>query len=355
MGIFDWLFGKKETTSNDKKEVNKPKEEKISETPEELKKTQKETNTESTEKVEETEVRILLSSLEKNEDYEMTYQGKLFSGIGYQEWSPNGQVQSEEVFVNGSKNGFDRRYRDDGKLEIESFYKDNRRTGLCKCYDLDGNLDLIIPYKNGEYHGTEEEWKDGRMIRKNIYENGTLLNTYEIDENGNQIERFEKENKVIIRGGDNMSGYNDCNVEVVLKKEELLDELNEQGIEIQDFDGDLWIGSVGETIEFLERYSKEECVLVTRFQIFDKEGQIYYEIIETETVNSSKPNEELNKTYYKKGHVNHPDPVEYNEMVEKEIEEFNENWEYNGDNRYFGYDVYTIEKFDLKLELETGY
>ena len=29
---------------------------------------------------------------------------------------------------------------------------------------------------------------------------------------------LKKENKVIICGGDNMSDYNDCNVEVVLKK-----------------------------------------------------------------------------------------------------------------------------------------
>ena len=166
---------------------------------------------------------------------------------------------------------------------------------------------------------------------------------------------LKKENKVIICGGDNMSDYNDCNVEVVLKKEELLEELDKLDIEIEDYDGDLSFVSIGETIEFIERYSNEEFVLVVRYQIFDEENKIYYEIIEIETINSTKPNEELNKTYYKKGHVNYPDPVEYNVMDEKEIEEFNENWDYMGDNRYHGYDFYMIEKFDLKLELETGY
>ena len=42
---------------------------------------------------------------------------------------------------------------------------------------------------------------------------------------------LKKENKVIICGGDNMSDYNDCNVEVVLKKEELLEELDKLDID----------------------------------------------------------------------------------------------------------------------------
>ena len=34
-----------------------------------------------------------------------------------------------------------------------------------------------------------------------------------------------------------------------------------------------------------------------------------------------------------------------------EIKKFNEEWDYDGDNRDNGIDIYTIENFDLDLEL----
>jgi hypothetical protein len=188
------------------------------------------------------------------------------------------------------------------------------------------------------------EYIKDRLNKSKDEENITPENQNHTEKEDNSKEEDMVE--VYVSSIDNMSGYGECGVTIYLTKEEYK--------EIEE-DISYYTDSPGGIIELIKKYSKEECVLVSRYQIFDKEDQIYYEIIETETVNSSKPYKELDKTYYKKGHVNHPDPVEYNEMDEKEIEEFNNEWDYMGDNRYYGNDVYTIENFDLELELKTGY
>jgi hypothetical protein len=143
-----------------------------------------------------------------------------------------------------------------------------------------------------------------------------------------------------------MSGYGNCDIKL---------SLNESQWEKYSGD-DYYTSTPGGIIDLIEQIGYEkECVMVSRFQIFDKDKKKYYEISEIETFNTSKKNKELNKTYYRYGYVNDPNRVVFNLMNEEEIKEFGKEWEYNGDNRYFGIDVYSIENFDLELELKTDY
>ena len=38
-------------------------------------------------------------------------------------------------------------------------------------------------------------------------------------------------------------------------------------------------------------------------------------------------------------------------LNETEIKEFEKEWDYRGDNKYNGFDIYSIKKFDLNEEL----
>ena len=230
--------------------------------------------------------------------------------------------------------------------------------------------DISIEKGEGEGNGGSDDLRQGE--RKQYYNSDGLRK---------KTTRTKKEKEIIIEkikvtiyGGDNMCGYNNCNVDILILKEDLDWYLEELGIDFDDFDGELWVGSPGIVVEIIESHSKEECVLVDRYQIFDNEKMIYYETVELQTILPNKSedgvNDDLNKVYYKKGRVtarlenesneqytarNRDNPIEYNIMNEKEIKEFNDEWDYCVDNRYYGFDIYTLKNFDLELELKTGY
>ena len=42
-------------------------------------------------------------------------------------------------------------------------------------------------------------------------------------------------------------------------------------------------------------------------------------------------------------------------LSESEIEEFETEWDYSSDNKYNGFDMYSIKKFDLNEELKNTY
>ena len=166
-----------------------------------------------------------------------------------------------------------------------------------------------------------------------------------------------KNKKVTLQGGDDMSDYNNCDIEILMSKEEFLDWSIYTEPEQWD-DYPIWLVDLGPggVLELTEHFSKEECVLVIRHEIFDDEKKIYYESIELETINTPKEKyKELNKTYHKKAYNNYPNTTEYNIMNEKEIEDFKNEYEDLPEVRNYGYDIYTIENFDLDLELKTGY
>tara|TARA_B100000767_G_scaffold21487_1_gene19251 strand:- start:1035 stop:1934 length:900 start_codon:yes stop_codon:yes gene_type:complete len=158
--------------------------------------------------------------------------------------------------------------------------------------------------------------------------------------------------EITICGNDNMSGYGKCNVSILVPNIKVLEILEEEGVDYDDFDGGLTL-SQGRGIEIIESYSNAECVLVERYQVFDKENQIYYEVISLEFFNNNL--EDRFRNIYKYAKINIDGPNKYIIMNKEQIRLFNNDWDYQVDNRYFGYDFYTTGNFDLELETTTGY
>mgnify|MGYP001619047964 CR=1 FL=1 len=80
------------------------------------------------------------------------YNGQPFTGIIVEYYS-NGNVAAEEEFVNGYRNGVQRRYFQNNQKQEEFNIKFNRIEGTFKIWDSSGNLK------------SESIWKDGDCIQ----------------------------------------------------------------------------------------------------------------------------------------------------------------------------------------------
>ena len=161
---------------------------------------------------------------------------------------------------------------------------------------------------------------------------------------------------VIVYGGDNMSDYNKCNIDVLIPKQDLIKILEEKGENILRFDGYLVPGSPGEAIEILSKFSKKESVLVERHGgMYDEDAEIQFEYITVETINFKEHSSELNTNYFKKGIRNSSGKIEWTKMNPEEIKDEYIDCVDNWGHKYYGFDIYSYENFDLALEMQTGY
>jgi antitoxin component YwqK of YwqJK toxin-antitoxin module len=98
------------------------------------------------------------------------YNGELFTGIAFTEY-PNGKIETEIEYKDGSKHGFDREWYEDGTLEHE--------------YRI----------KNGLAHGISIEWnKNGGKKFEGLYENGVVIYELEWDNTGKLVKEYRIEN-----------------------------------------------------------------------------------------------------------------------------------------------------------------
>ena len=114
------------------------------------------------------------------------------------EYYENGQIKSETLYVNGSKNGIKKEYYESGKLLSEFTYVDGEMEGDVKLYNPDGKMiyskyysngasatyfytedgiSHIIPYLNGKINGIEK-WYDqnGNETKHQNYVRGYKAN-----------------------------------------------------------------------------------------------------------------------------------------------------------------------------------
>ena len=176
-----------------------------------------------------------------------------------------------------------------------------------------------------------------------------------------------------ISGGDNMSGFNNCNVQFSLTLDEIKTlkylEIDIEEIEdhINDYPEDpLNIGTSSPGIDFEDiigqikekGYSNKEYVMVFR-SIMRPEEENNFSVNVRGVECTNKSLDELNKTYYLHGGP-FPDGSSKNDLSllsdidVKKVKEENGFYE-DGSGSYFGYDIYELENFDLELELKTGY
>lgn len=75
------------------------------------------------------------------------YQGKAFTGV-FEEFYSNGNLIGEITVVDGSVNGRQTQYYDNGQIKQEYFEKFNAMYGSYKHWDESGNLILYIIHDN---------------------------------------------------------------------------------------------------------------------------------------------------------------------------------------------------------------
>ena len=76
------------------------------------------------------------------------YQNVPFTGIMV-EYFPNGNIASEEEFLNGHRGGVQRRYYANNQMQEEFYIQFNRLEGIFRRWDVNGNLKRETVWQNG--------------------------------------------------------------------------------------------------------------------------------------------------------------------------------------------------------------
>jgi len=99
----------------------------------------------------------------------------------------NNQKKVEINYLNGKKNGIEKKWYKSGKITSERNYFKNLKIGVHEGYWENGSSKFLYHFNsNGEYMGTVEEWyKNGNRYRSFNYLNGK--------EAGNQKLWYKKE------------------------------------------------------------------------------------------------------------------------------------------------------------------
>ena len=153
--------------------------------------------------------------------------------------------------------------------------------------------------------------------------------------------------KIKISGCDNLGGTNQVELLVTIKDINEIKDFTDriESVDNKDWSFEIYGCNEGEIEHIISKYSTIDYTIVRRYQIFDREKGMYFDVREVD-----------GELYYLKCPIPKPGEKEnYTQLTEEEIQIFNEEWDYSGDNRYFGIDVYTNEQFSLELELKTGY
>ena len=324
------------------------------------------------------------------------------------EYNEYGQILYEEQNKDELLHGTQKYYYENGQLKSEHIWKDNKKNGVSKTYYENGQLK-----KEGKYNG-EEKFNQEELVReygkegvwKQYYENGNLekeevwegwIKTSETNydkngkvlrkEDGSLRKRIEKdlykEIEVIFNTSNdyNLSGFGENGVTVNISREKLLEVMSEIGLIDEDDEIDEYLLDEGNKIdlgglwfEIMEEYTDIESVCVIRTRIKTKylqnyEGDcIYLERRELETINfgmsfeektknpelQTKLDKQLNHDYYLQvkmiSGLLKTTNIEDKEEIKK-LEEIFTKQEQDGGIFELGGDLYHIEKFNLKDEL----
>lgn len=103
-------------------------------------------------------------SLTHDEDGKMWYQRQLFSGIAVDYW-PNGQLASEEHYIDGLQDGWSRGWHENGVLSVETLFRKGRATGLHRKWNPNGQLKSEEEIEQGIRLWSKEWNEDGRLLK----------------------------------------------------------------------------------------------------------------------------------------------------------------------------------------------
>ncbi len=81
----------------------------------------------------------------------------------------NKVVTKTSQYKNGIQEGKEKYFSPEGILLKEFTYKNGELHGVATYYDADGNLIIKGNYKNGRKHGTWKYFKNGKLIKEEIF------------------------------------------------------------------------------------------------------------------------------------------------------------------------------------------
>ena len=116
--------------------------------------------------------RVHISSISINDLGQRTKNGVPYSGevISYY---TNGKVESLEEFYEGRRNGFARKWFDDGVLAYESHYTNGFRNGHTRSWWFNSNKRSETFFKNGKVEGDAWLWyRNGNKFKHFSFKNG---------------------------------------------------------------------------------------------------------------------------------------------------------------------------------------
>lgn len=129
--------------------------------------------------------------------YRCTYPGNLFSYVTYKagkrnglarKYYTNGQVENEYTYNNDSIDGVQKVYYEDGKIEATIHFTDNKINGNMIYYFENGRIEETLYFKKDVLDDDAVlYWPNGRQKRRDTYENGKLKDGVCYDSNGTQI------------------------------------------------------------------------------------------------------------------------------------------------------------------------
>ena len=180
MGILDFLFGKKKTTSEPKATVKKPKKKT---TP----KIKKETIVRQ-EKSQTKEVKLYHDNGELRTQATLDVNDNPHGSC--KEWYPSGNIFKDQNFKHGVPHGSMKEYFDNGNLRIEYNYKDGNQHGKNNQYFEDGSKDIVAIFKDGKEHGLKEQYyASGNLETRTTYVDGLIEGVHiYLKEDGEVIE-----------------------------------------------------------------------------------------------------------------------------------------------------------------------
>lgn len=118
-------------------------------------------------------IRVNEDELEYTDELIYTWQGKPFTGIGYEHLRTGERI--EVSYLDGRQTGIAREWYPDGTLKSEEHYVNGSKHGICQEW-----------FKNGQLK-TEAFYEFSIRVKEKIWnEKGELVQEFEISENDNR-------------------------------------------------------------------------------------------------------------------------------------------------------------------------
>lgn len=156
---------------------------------------------------------------------------------------------------------------------------------------------------------------------------------------------------IVVNGSGQISQFNNFGFKLSIPKPKLLSLQQVENNELNNFEGVYLAKNVSEAVEIIKKYSVNECVIVERFgDLIISENNLQIEKINIQTINSSEPKNELNKSYLKKCVIE-----DWSKISEEETKSILSKIDIEQKSKAQGFDVYEMKNFNFELEFQSGY